>query len=145
MYLLNTSHVILLNENRILMTKEMNSKQPKGVYSLPGGVIEKTDSNPETTAIRELYEETGIKTEELENLGTYYTIMTRDFHDTPVKINLFYCRNFCGNLKSSDETVPEWIELDKFFRGVPTALKDDYFYDILVAIIKRNYNISETE
>ena len=145
MSVLNSSHVILLDGDRILLTKEVNSKQPKNVYSLPGGRIKETDSTPEDAAIRELYEETGMRTEELEYLGTHYAFITRDSQDVLAKVNLFYCERFCGDLTANFETVPEWIKLDTFFRGVKTALKVDYLYDIIVSFVKRKYNISETE
>ena len=57
-------------EYRILFTKRTNNLDVhRGQISFPGGSVDKTDASPEETALREAYEEIGLRREDVTVLG----------------------------------------------------------------------------
>ena len=53
----------------LLMRRANTVEYHKGEVSFPGGVVDKKDDNFESTAIRETFEEIGIREEDIEILG----------------------------------------------------------------------------
>ena len=87
----------------MLLTKRTEEVQHhKGEVSFPGGVRDPEDKNPQDTALREVYEEMGIKPEDVMILGELDDVITRThfgvhvyvgtipypypFHPNPVEI-----------------------------------------------------------
>ena len=68
--------------------------------NMPGGGIEMGES-PREAAIRELYEETGIKAEEI------IPIHKKNFGDKTVYF--FNVKRYSGNLRSSEEGIAAWV------------------------------------
>jgi 8-oxo-dGTP pyrophosphatase MutT (NUDIX family) len=91
-------------------------------YGLPAGRIEPSEIEV-GAAKRELEEETGLRTSVLDLIELPY-----DFGVTELKRKdgvmfctwkVFVCRKFTGDLKGSEETVPEWVkisELSKYWK-----------------------------
>lgn len=73
-------------EWKVLFTRRSDTVQDhKGQVSFPGGAAEPTDHGPEETALRELEEETGILSAEIEILGVLPEMSTiTGFLVTPV-------------------------------------------------------------
>ncbi|MBW1839770.1 MAG: CoA pyrophosphatase, partial [Deltaproteobacteria bacterium] len=58
-------------EYHILFIKRSQEvENHKGEISFPGGLCEKSDGGPEETALREAFEETGIRSQDVKVLGT---------------------------------------------------------------------------
>jgi 8-oxo-dGTP pyrophosphatase MutT (NUDIX family) len=85
-------------------------------YGLPGGRVE-DDEKAEITVTRELLEETGLSAQEgsLVALPEKYTaeIERKDGTKKLFSLEVFLCKNYSGDLIASDETIPEWVPLEK--------------------------------
>ena len=62
--------VLVFRDNCILLTRQYRLLINKLSYEVPGGKVDK-DENPEDTAIRECFEETGVRCSNLKPLITY--------------------------------------------------------------------------
>jgi 8-oxo-dGTP pyrophosphatase MutT (NUDIX family) len=64
-------------EWNLLYTRRTDSLEShKGQVSFPGGAVEEHDENAEHTALREAYEEIGIRHEDVEILGSFDKMLT---------------------------------------------------------------------
>ncbi len=64
-----TDSVVLNNKNEVLLVKRTNAPY-KGRWCLPGGFVEKGETI-EQAAMRECFEETGIRTKAVKLIGIY--------------------------------------------------------------------------
>lgn len=101
------SKVLIENrEGKFLAVRETES----GHWELPGGKIEE-DEDRFSAARREVEEETGLKTEKLEEL------MRVDVHrDYAVKCWMFHTRKFSGELSTNNPEVDNtrWVSSEEF-------------------------------
>ncbi len=65
--------VVVTKDNKILLNKEYRYIVNEYSWEIPGGGIDEGET-PEVAAIRELYEETGIKAEKVEKVGVFYPL-----------------------------------------------------------------------
>ena len=116
--IIQTVGVLIIKDAKVLLVKHGKSAgHLTGTYGLPAGRIEKNEGE-RVAAIRELQEETGLITSERELIeypGDVYTatIERKDSVPKTYAMKVFQCRNYSGELKSSDETTPEWVEIEK--------------------------------
>lgn len=86
-----------------------------GVWSLPKGIIEK-DEDQETTAAREVTEETGLKGEILERIGqiAYWYFLKEKTVKVHKTVHYFLMRYISGSTDDHDDEVDEasWVPLD---------------------------------
>ena len=113
-----TVAVLIIKDDEVLLVKHREkAKHLTGSYGLPSGRIKKGETE-KSAATRELLEETGVRTTEgnlIEFQGNFYIA------DLPRKGNrterfawkVFYCNAWVGELKKLEETIPEWVEIDK--------------------------------
>jgi ADP-ribose pyrophosphatase YjhB (NUDIX family) len=94
---------VIIKENKVLLIKK------EICYSLPAGKVEEGETWEEA-AKRECVEESGIKPLKLIKLPTYYEA---DIKGRRYGCWSFYCPEYEGNLKGSDEGDPVWVEIDK--------------------------------
>ncbi|MBN1326310.1 8-oxo-dGTP diphosphatase [Candidatus Falkowbacteria bacterium] len=107
----NVNLCYLLNDkNQVLLIMK---KRGFGVgkWNGPGGKI-KQNETPEQAAIREVEEETGYKPSNLLNLGFIEFIWPHKEENNQV-CHIFITKNFAGELKESDECLPQWWNIDK--------------------------------
>jgi ADP-ribose pyrophosphatase len=64
--------VAVTKENKILMVKQFRYPHREVLYELPAGKLEHNE-DPQLCAVRELEEETGLKTDNISKLGKIYT------------------------------------------------------------------------
>jgi|SRR3989338_4223844 len=108
--------VLILQGGKVLLVKHGEAASHlTGAYGLPAGRPEEGESDEET-ALRELKEETGLQSakEFLEKLPNIYTafIERKDGAKT-FSVEVYRCKKFWGELASSGETTPEWVEISK--------------------------------
>ncbi len=86
-----------------------------GVWSLPKGIIEKYEDQ-ETTAAREVMEETGLKGEILERIGqiAYWYFLKEKTVKVHKTVHYFLMRYISGSTDDHDDEVDEasWVPLD---------------------------------
>ena len=86
-----------------------------GVWSLPKGIIEK-DEDQETTAAREVMEETGLKGTILERIGqiAYWYFLKENTVKVHKTVHYFLMRYISGSTDDHDDEVDEasWVPLD---------------------------------
>ncbi len=107
--------ILLYEGSKVLLVEHTeNAGLPTGSYGFPAGRIEDREM-PVETAARELYEETGLitcprflyKIKEKEN-----TIMFKNgWYDGTIQI--FFCDDYFGELRASEETIPKFVEVRK--------------------------------
>jgi 8-oxo-dGTP pyrophosphatase MutT (NUDIX family) len=116
---------ILFKEGKVLLVKHSHvAKQKTGVYGLPAGRWQEGETEKQT-AIRELFEETGLvaaENEVVEFPGNYVEA-TLEMKSGPEdhSFRVFIAKSWKGELKGSEEAVPEWMDLEKI-ETIPTVL-----------------------
>ncbi len=113
-------------EYHLLFTKRSDLvPSHKGQISFPGGAYNEADSSLVATALRESWEEIGLKTEDVEILG--------ELDDTPTRASGFNISPFVGFIPYPYEFSLNRFEIDEIF-SVPvsdllykTNKKEDYY------------------
>jgi 8-oxo-dGTP pyrophosphatase MutT (NUDIX family) len=82
-----------------------------GRWNGPGGKV-KEGETPEQATIREVEEETGYKPANLINLGYIEFIWLAKPENNQV-CHIFLSTEFSGEMKESDECLPQWWDIDK--------------------------------
>lgn len=110
--------IVVLSGDKVLLVKHGEvSGHINDRYGLPAGHIDPGETAIQA-AIRELEEETGIRaiTATVKELPQKYyaEIERKDGSMIGYNWNVFVCMKWTGELKSSDETVPEWHRIEDF-------------------------------
>ena len=105
------------NQYKVVLTKRSeNLSNHAGQISFPGGKIEEFDKTPLQAALRETYEEIGIKIHEIEIMGKLDEMITgTNFHITPFVGLIINNYKFKLNFEEVAELIllPTNILLDK--------------------------------
>jgi len=117
---MQTVGVMILNPERdkILLVKHKEAAgNQTDIYGFPAGRIELGEA-PREAAVRELFEETGFtaKEEDLKSFeGNYFTTDLQRSNGDLRRANftLYFCEVVEGELRDSDETLPEWVEISE--------------------------------
>jgi 8-oxo-dGTP pyrophosphatase MutT (NUDIX family) len=123
--------MLLLNKNNeahVFLTKRTQKvRNHKGQISFPGGAAEKSDKSLLDTALRETFEETGIKPGDIEIIGEF---------DEIISISDFHVRTFVGSInypykyKISTEEIEECFEAPlSIFYNKQYYKVEDYFFE----------------
>lgn len=116
-----TACVIIFQNDTVLLVKHREQAEHlTNWYSLPGGHIDKGET-AEAAARRELEEETGllVPQNDLESLSIDVPLADIPRKDGTVKrfsLKVFYGKSYTGSLRQSEETIPEWIPIEKIDR-----------------------------
>lgn len=107
-----TVGVVVLDGDKVLLVEHTEaSGHVTGAYGLPAGRVEAGETF-EDVAVRELFEETGLKTskEDLIHLPKSYkaTLQRKDGVKT-FSFDVFLCKKYSGGLKEGEETIPRWV------------------------------------
>lgn len=111
---IKASAVIVFNKNKVLLVKHKQaSEHINDVYGLPAGRLEAGEKEI-TAAIRELKEETGLRTQEANLIKlnrTYKNTVERKTGIKSFKTTAYICTKYSGELISGEETEPVWVTL----------------------------------
>jgi 8-oxo-dGTP pyrophosphatase MutT (NUDIX family) len=128
------------NKSHIIFTKRTDKvSHHKGQISFPGGKFENTDKDLEFTALRETYEEIGVKPNHIKVIGKINNMVTNtNFIVSPYVGVIPYPYDFLVNPDEISELifVPVKHLLDKNYfriqqREINGHLFDIYYYDYL--------------
>jgi 8-oxo-dGTP diphosphatase len=102
----------------LVIKRKDDAENFPGWYMLPGGKQE-VDETPQQAAIREYFEETGIKVvnPKLKIVATH----NHYYKNRVYIVYIFVAQEFSGELKESDEGKPMWMKLE-------ALLKDEKLY-----------------
>ncbi|MBS0352120.1 MAG: NUDIX hydrolase [Proteobacteria bacterium] len=116
------SSVLFIKENQILLVKRALEPR-KDLWALPGGYQE-LDETPEQAAKREMYEETGLKSDKMVLFDLFYN----DQSDKPVNVAVFFTQDAQGQLQAGDD-----VSDVAFFpiNNLPDPLAFHYIYHCL--------------
>jgi 8-oxo-dGTP diphosphatase len=138
--------VIIRDQSKTLMIHK--DKNPEsfmyGKYFPPGGKIEEGET-PEQCAIREVFEETGLKVSNLKYRGrVLFDNHRRNFNGKPAKFNfltyVYEASDFEGKIIESNEGSLEWIN-DSDILKLPIEKGDYMLYEWLEKGIKLNHRV----
>jgi ADP-ribose pyrophosphatase YjhB (NUDIX family) len=113
---IHTGHALVFQESEVLLVRHgEKADHLTGVYGIPGGRPNEGESIL-TAAVRELLEETGVRSLEkdlYEFPNNKYTadIKRKDGTIKRFTMTVFLCTDFAGEIKSSLETIPEWVKI----------------------------------
>lgn len=125
-------------EPHILFTKRTDKvEHHKGQISFPGGMVDKTDRNLKETALRETWEEMGIKAKDITILGRTDNFLTNtNFMVTPYVVFFPYPYPYMVNEDEISSILevplshlmnPDIFRIEKWHRN--GVLWDVHFYD----------------
>src|SRR5258708_10624807 len=109
--------IICMQGGKVLLQQEYSYPVDEIMYQFPGGGVDKNESAAQA-ATRELIEESGLKPNNLKELGWYYV----DNRRTDAKMYVMLAENVTAQKKQggdAEEIIEsEWIAVDKFKRMV---------------------------
>ena len=141
--------ILLFPENGKLKTVFIQRSVYDGVHSgqisFPGGKVEATDKDFEATALRETFEEIGVKPEEIEIIG-----QLTDFYISPSN---FLVKVFAGYTLQKPAFIPDKkevqsileVDIDEFFDSNNIAEKEFYSTSRKTAVFAPCYLVNGLE
>jgi 8-oxo-dGTP pyrophosphatase MutT (NUDIX family) len=109
----HTAGIVAYKDDSVLLVRHTEkSRLPSGIYGFPAGRVERREEAIDT-AIRELFEETGLVTfhQYLHPLQKRYSTIRTKSGAEKFDFQPYYCNIYSGEEKSSDKTIPEWVRL----------------------------------
>lgn len=113
-----TVAVLIIDYGKVLLVKHTEKAgHLTGTYGFPSGRIDESETEKKA-AVRELLEETGLRTKEnnlIEFPKNFYVADLERKGGNTLKFawRVFLCREYKGEIKESDESIPEWVDIDK--------------------------------
>lgn len=99
-----------IRKGRKLLLKKATRGVSKGKWNALGGKIEKGEG-VRSNAIREVFEESGLRVRKLRSIGTidFYRGSRKNLF---IKMHLFSCDKFSGRMRSTEEGRLKWFRVD---------------------------------
>jgi 8-oxo-dGTP diphosphatase len=111
-----TVGVVLFKGEDVLLVRHLKGSQHiDDTYGLPAGRVDTGETEIEA-ALRELNEETGLLTDQkdLQELPEkYHAVLKRKQGEEAMVMTVFLCLKYTGQSKSSVETDPQWVNIEK--------------------------------
>ncbi|KKQ41160.1 MAG: hypothetical protein US60_C0046G0011 [Microgenomates group bacterium GW2011_GWC1_37_8] len=108
---ISTTNLLIIKDGKVLFIKRSEDAEFfPGWLMLPGGKQEEYET-PQQAAIRETFEETGIKAVNpvLKVVATH----NHFYREAVYMVFIFVANDFSGELKESEEGTPIWIPLEE--------------------------------
>lgn len=114
----NSVGILVFQGTKVLLVRHGEAAgHITGVYGIPSGRVEEGETLS-VCAVRELFEETGLRSTE-DSLSEYPSniyiadIERKGGEKIHFVWRVFICNNWDGILLGSDETSPDWFEIEK--------------------------------
>lgn len=115
--------VLCVKEGKVLLVKQFRYAYGEEIYEIPAGKLN-VGEDPCITAVRELEEETGLISEEIEKLYTIYP--TPGYSDE--RIYIYYVKKFQEGKQALDDGEflnAEWVSLESAYSMIASGeIKD---------------------
>ena len=136
MHISSVSAVFLENDGKYLLMKRGADRRmfPNVWGAVGGGARDDELASPETTVLREIYEETGIERERIFDLRLRYVHIKR-YSDCVVTHYIFFGRTDKHALGVTDEGTLHWIARDEVTEREYTA--------VIRAIVRHYFAVGE--
>lgn len=106
---------LMNNDDYLLMKRAMNRKFKPGIWAGVGGHLEPHEiNNPEEACLREIFEETGIGKNELENFKLKYITLRRSKNEIRIQY-IYFAHSKTRNVIQTDEGELFWINRKEIF------------------------------
>ncbi|MED4400803.1 NUDIX hydrolase [Metabacillus fastidiosus] len=117
--------IALTDDNKLLMVEQYRKALERALVEIPAGKLEKGES-PESTAKRELEEETGYTCEKLEKIVSFYT--SPGFADELV--HLFLAKGLTKSTVAAELDEDEFLDvLEVTLEEAQAMVEDERIYD----------------
>ncbi|KAF5035589.1 NUDIX domain protein [anaerobic digester metagenome] len=121
------------NDDVLLMERSETNKRMPGFWYGVGGHVEPEEINdPYSAVIREIYEETGLKDYNVENLKLKYMLLRREKDETVINY-VYFGRTNTKMVLQNDEGSLHWIPkqeaMNRKFIDVLKLALEHYFED----------------
>lgn len=118
--------IAVTEDNRILMVEQYRKPLEKTLVEVPAGKLEPGEA-PEVTAVRELEEETGFTTEQLDYVTSFYT--TPGFCDE--RIYLYYTDQLVPVTEEKALDEDEFLDCQSYtMPELDQLIKDERIHDL---------------
>lgn len=118
--------IAVTTDNRILMVEQYRKPLEKALVEVPAGKLEPGEA-PEVTAVRELEEETGFTTHQLEYVTSFYT--TPGFCDE--RIYLYYTDQLVPVTEEKALDEDEFLDCQSYtMPELDQLIKDERIHDL---------------
>lgn len=111
----NMTSIYILHENKILMLYRIGSKVVQPSWCGIGGHFEKEElNNPRACVLRELFEESGIREDDICNVNLRY--ITLRLKNNEIRQNYYYFTNLHNaqiDISRCDEGRLEWVDINE--------------------------------
>lgn len=143
----NIATAFLMNKDDVLLMErsETNKRMPGFWYGVGGHIEPEEINDPYSAVIREIYEETGLKKDNVENLKLKYMLLRREKDETVINY-VYFGRTNTRNVLQNDEGTLHWIPKEeamnrKFIDVLKLALKhyfaDEKNDDVMVGVMQK--------
>lgn len=146
----------LINDNNILLIKRIKGNFP-GLWGLPGGKVEATE-HIQNSAIREIYEESGIESEFKSHLGVVSEHIVEDNDIQHIILHVCELKPISSEIKQGNEGELRWFDLDSFDlykeEIIPSDLmmienmikkKESFYYNSVLEKVDGKYTLKKFE
>ncbi|MEA5093871.1 MAG: NUDIX domain-containing protein [Sedimentibacter saalensis] len=130
----NIATAFLMNNDDVLLMErsETNKRMPGFWYGVGGHVEPEEINDPYSAVIREIYEETGLKDYNVENLKLKYMLLRREKDETVINY-VYFGRTNTKMVLQNDEGSLHWIPkqeaMNRKFIDVLKLALEHYFED----------------
>ena len=101
----------IFNDSKVLLQLKAKGRFGEDKWNAPGGKV-KEGETPEQAAIREVYEETGLKVSSLELKGKLSFLFEKN-EEHNQEVYVFSTRSFSGKESANEEGILQWFERER--------------------------------